>query len=199
MAMKFLITLAHPSQQSQAHLIHSQIVSVLRAGGHEVRVRDLYAEGFDAILTKGEWDDYFADPSRLFLARTRDIEDLSWAEALVLVFPTWAFGPPAILKGWFEKAFLPGHAFTMPGPLDMPFGPGLPNIRRLICVTSGGSPSWLVWLIGQPVRRTITRGYRLMFHWTCRTKWFQLHRMDDVTDAQRQAFNARVLRYFSSL
>ena len=37
----------------------------------------------------------------------------SAAEALVLSFPVWNFGYPAILKGFFDRVFLPGVSFDL--------------------------------------------------------------------------------------
>ena len=197
--MKILVVLAHPSERSLAYNLNRVIVESLLNGGHEVRNRDLYGEGFDPVLSRSEWEDYFNNPSRLAHVYARDVNDIAWADALVLVFPTWAYGPPAILKGWFEKAFLPDRAFTMPGPFGLPLAPKLTNIRRIVCVTSSGSPRWLMWLVGHPIRRMVLRGYRMMLHWGCRTKWFQLYRMDAVSDRERRQFERRVVGYFSRL
>ena len=38
------------------------------------------------------------------------------AEALLLVYPTWWFGPPAMLKGWIDRVWLPGVAFRLAAP-----------------------------------------------------------------------------------
>ena len=35
------------------------------------------------------------------------------AEALVLSFPVWNYGYPAILKGFFDRVFLPGVSFEL--------------------------------------------------------------------------------------
>lgn len=38
-------------------------------------------------------------------------EKLSRADAVIVQFPLWSFGMPAILKGWFDRIFVNGFAF----------------------------------------------------------------------------------------
>lgn len=38
-------------------------------------------------------------------------EKIKWADHLVLVFPVWWGGLPAMTKGFFDRLFLPGFAF----------------------------------------------------------------------------------------
>ena len=55
----------------------------------------------------------------------------------MLVFPVWNFGYPAILKGFFDRVFLPGVSFKLD---DGKVRPALHNIRKLAAVvTYGGS------------------------------------------------------------
>ena len=86
------------------------------------------------------------------------------AESLVLIFPTWMYGPPAMLKGWFERVWLPGVAFEIPrGQQKRAIGL-FSNIRRLTVVTTSGSPRWWLWLIRDPCRNLFARGFRVLFH-----------------------------------
>ncbi len=96
----------------------------LTAAGHELRVRDLYAEGFDPVMRDAEWRAYFEDPSVDARPLHADhVADLRWAEGLVLVYPTWWYGPPVDPQGLVraglaarrhlrgaEDAARPGHA-----------------------------------------------------------------------------------------
>lgn len=38
-------------------------------------------------------------------------EDIRWAEHIVMVYPVWWGMAPAVLKGFIDRAFLPGFAF----------------------------------------------------------------------------------------
>ena len=114
---------------------------------------DLYAAGFNPALTEAERASYYAsfDRSRL----EGEIADLLWAEALVLIFPTWWFGFPAILKGWFDRVWAPGVAYDHAADLGR-IRPRLTALRRVIAITTLGSPWWVDHLVmRQPVRRVL--------------------------------------------
>ena len=87
--------------------MHTRVVEILRAGGHIVDDLDLYAEKFDPVMSR-EGLLRYVDIN----ANTREVElyvqRLRAAEALVLVFPVWFDGLPAIMQGYFQRVFLPG-------------------------------------------------------------------------------------------
>ena len=59
----------------------------------------------------------------------RHVERLQWAEGIVFCFPTWCFGLPAMLKGYFDRLFMPGVAFDLSDPKNVK--PMLTNIQRI--------------------------------------------------------------------
>ena len=87
----------------------------LAEAGHEVDLLDLYAEGFDPVLTAERRRDYH-DPARNRRNNEAYADRLMAANALVAQFPTWSFGPPAMLKGWFDRMFGPGIALDLSDP-----------------------------------------------------------------------------------
>src|SRR5258706_7516440 len=143
--MRVLVVYAHPLSNSFAAALRDAVVARLRDGGHEVDHCDLYAEGFDPVLTAPERRAYnTAHPD--LTAVEPYVARLQAAEALVLCFPTWWYGMPAILKGWFDRVLATGVAFTLPeggGAIR----PALQNIRELAVVTTYGSPWWLMKLV----------------------------------------------------
>ena len=44
----------------------------------------------------------------------REQARLEKADFLIFVFPIWWGGVPAILKGWFDRVWIEGVAFTLP-------------------------------------------------------------------------------------
>jgi putative NADPH-quinone reductase len=68
--------------------------------------RDLYADQFQPVLTLAEREVHYAVGANLAGVEGY-VERLRAAEALVLCFPTWWYGMPAILKGWFDRIWLP--------------------------------------------------------------------------------------------
>ena len=85
-------------------------VEALTASGHSVELRDLYAEGFDPVLSTYQRAGVFNETARLPEVE-HHVAALLRADWLILVYPTWWFGMPAMLKGWFDRVWLPGVAF----------------------------------------------------------------------------------------
>jgi len=88
-------------------------------------------------------------------ALENEIADLQWAESIILVFPTWWFGPPAILKGWFDRVWAPGIAYEHASDLG-PIKPRLSSLRKVLAFTTLGSPWWVdYFILRRPVRRVL--------------------------------------------
>jgi NAD(P)H dehydrogenase (quinone) len=151
--MKCLLVHAHPLPDSLCGQIASDAEAALRRAGHDVRRLDLYESGFAPALTGAERANYYGRYDRSQLLA--EIDDLLWAEALVLVFPTWWFGMPAILKGWFDRVWAPGVAYDHAADLGR-IRPRLSSLRRVVAITTLGSPWWVDRLVlRQPVRRVL--------------------------------------------
>lgn len=83
------------------------------------------------------------------------VEALQWAEGLILVYPTWWYSQPAILKGWIDRVWRPGIAFTLRDE-GRRLRPALANIHLIGVITSFGSPWWFwTFLMGAPGRKII--------------------------------------------
>ena len=118
--MRVLTILAHPQPGSFNHAIASAAVAALEAGGHEVVFHDLYAEGFDPLLSSEE----IPKGAQIDEALARHCRDLSEAEGIIVVHPNWWGMPPAILKGWVDRVVRPGLAYEF---LEGDSGQGVPR------------------------------------------------------------------------
>lgn len=197
--MRILVIHAHPSEHSFNTALRDAAHRALTNAGHEVRIIDLWREGFDPVMAPEEWHRYFNDPAANESALAAHIDQLRWAEGLCLIFPTWFYGPPAMLKGWMERVLLPGVAFEVPdGRSDLIRGK-LRNIRHFLVITTSGSPRWYLTLIGNPARGTLFRGMRSLFHPKCRRRWLQLYSMDRAGDPDRARFVEKVERTLAQL
>lgn len=148
MPMNVLVVLAHPESQSvNGHLARSA-AAAMTAAGHSVRVSDLYAEHFDPCEA-GRHFRSSRDPAR-FDAQAEQrhawdtqslageikqhVENVLWADLVILQFPLWWFGLPAILKGWVDRVFVYGGLYSSSRRHDKGVCGGK---KVLFCVTTG--------------------------------------------------------------
>jgi len=133
--------------------VATTVVDTLKKNGHEHKLIDLYRSGFDPRLTDSERAEYYENFDRTALEK--EITDLQWAESIILVFPTWWFGPPAILKGWFDRVWAPSIAFDHAEDLGS-IKPRLNSLRKVVAFTTLGSPWWVdYFILRRPVRRVL--------------------------------------------
>lgn len=123
--MKFFIVHAHHEPKSFNGALTRRAEEALVAAGHEVRVSDLYAMGFDPVSDRRNFTtvadaDYLkqqAEEARAseaggFVAEIEaEIAKLEWCDVLIFQFPLWWFGMPAILKGWVDRVFAMGRVY----------------------------------------------------------------------------------------
>ncbi|MER8368204.1 NAD(P)H-dependent oxidoreductase [Mesorhizobium sp. M1378] len=186
--MNVLVLYAHPVETSFNAGLHRTIVERLTAAGHAVDDCDLYAEGFDPRLTRAERLSYHdqrgaGDPTAAY------IERLLRADALVLSFPVWNFGYPAILKGFFDRVFLPGVSFKL---VDGKVQPSLHNIRKVVAVTTYGGSRFRAMLIGDPPRKLVKRVLRATIKPGGSVSYIAHYSMNLSTDETRTRFVAKV-------
>jgi len=194
--MRILYLYCHPLEESFHAAIRDAGVAALRANGHEVDLCDLYAEGFQPVLTAEMRRDYH-DISLNRKGIEGYIDRLYHAEALVVQFPTWCFGFPAMLKGFFDRIFGPGITFDLSVP-GKP-RPMLQHIRHVVGISTYGRDRLRAFLVGNPPRKMITRYLRWFVAPGARIRYCALYHMNVATEAQRKAFLARVTTELSSL
>jgi putative NADPH-quinone reductase len=183
-----LVLYAHPCADSFAAALHQTAVQSLQDRGWKVDDCDLYAEGFDPVLSAEERRGYH-DTTTNTLPVQNHVDRLRAADALILCFPVWNFGYPAILKGYLDRVFLPGVSFRLDeGRLST----CLTNIRHLATVTTYGADRWRAILAGDPPRRSVTRHIRACVHPRARMRYLALYGMNGATGNQRAAFLNRV-------
>lgn len=151
--MKCLVVIAHPLADSLCNSLATKAIEHLGKNGHEVVEQNLYAEEFSPALTAHERRSYYNKFDTYNLGES--ILRLQEAEALVLVFPTWWFGFPAILKGWFDRVWAPGFAFENSYDLSA-ITPKLDKLQNVLVITTLGSPWWVDrFVMFRPVKRIV--------------------------------------------
>ena len=187
--MRVLVVYSHPVETSFNAAVHARVVQSLRSAGHEVDDCDLYAEDFNPVLSRAERLGYHNIPSNR-LPVQRYVERIEWAEALVFCFPTWCFGLPAMLKGFFDRVFVPGVAFDMSDPANV--RPALTHIRRVAAVVTYGRPRWTAFMMGDPPRKVITRYLRVLTGGKAKVDYHAYYHMNVATPPKLQRFIERV-------
>ncbi|MFE7960947.1 NAD(P)H-dependent oxidoreductase [Streptomyces sp. NPDC057413] len=157
--MKTLIVYAHPEPKSLNGALKDLAVLTLESAGHEVRVSDLYAMNWKAVVDASDYGPYASSPLRVARdsgrafdagALTADVraeqEKLLWADMIIFQFPLWWYTMPAILKGWVDRVFTYHFAYGVGEHSDTKygerFGEGtLAGRRALLSVTVGGPQS----------------------------------------------------------
>lgn len=148
--MRVFIVHAHPEPSSFNAAMKDLAVETLSECGHEVRVSDLYAMGFNPVAGRHDFREC-ADPIVFHYQREQrhavstggfaddvsaEQEKLAWCDLLIMQFPIWWFGLPAILKGWVDRVVAVGFAYDD----GKRFERGLMRGRRgLLALTTGGT------------------------------------------------------------
>lgn len=135
---RILIINGHPYEKSFCSAITDAYEKGARQAGAEVKRINLGDLRFDPILHKGYHEIQPLEPD-LIKAQA----EIKWAEHLVFVFPTWWVGPPALMKGFLDRAFLPGFAFKY----------------------HKDSPFWDKLLKGRSARVFITMDSLIVYNW----------------------------------
>ncbi|MEU5263568.1 NAD(P)H-dependent oxidoreductase [Amycolatopsis sp. NPDC021455] len=201
-----VVLLAHPRPGSFNHALAERVRDTLTGAGRPVRFHDLYAEGFDPVLTA---DEAYTSGTRVeeFLAATPDPlvrrhrDELRDATGLVAIHPNWWGKPPAILGGWLDRILVPGVAYRLDDAGGAP--ESLLALRQLLVVNTSdtteerertlfGDPLDAIWrrclapYLGEPqVSRMVLRvvadaGERRRAGW-----------LDDVEAEVRRRFGGR--------
>jgi len=158
---RIVVLCGHPLKDSYCASLARAYAEGAREAGHEVRECHVADCQFDPLLRHGYRERQPLEPDLLRLQ-----QDLVWAEHLVIAFPVWWGTPPALLKGLFDRLFLPGFAYqytsrSSPFPNRLLAG----RSARILCTMD--SPPWYYRLcIGAPGVRMMRRsllgfcGYR---------------------------------------
>lgn len=188
--MKCLVVQAHPLDESLCATLVRRSVAALQSSGHEVAVEDLCRQGFEPSLTPAERASYYADYDASAVAPW--VERLLWAEGIVLLFPTWWFGFPAVLKGWFDRVWGPGIAYDHAvhyGPIKS----RLHNLHEMLAVTTLGAPAWVdTVLLRRPVKKVLKTAILGTCAPKCRLRMLSLYKSEKLTPRQVERFVRRV-------
>ncbi|MDO8909784.1 MAG: NAD(P)H-dependent oxidoreductase [Pseudohongiella sp.] len=142
MSKRILLIQGHPDVAAP-HLNHAladAYANGAKAAGHEVRIVNVSALDFPMLRSQQDWEHGEVPPT---LKDAQD--DILWAEHLVVFFPLWLGGMPAVLRAFLEQVLRPGFAFNY----------------------SKSNPMGVKGLKGRSARVVVTMGMPSLFY-----KWF---------------------------
>ena len=191
---KCLLVSCHPLANSLCNYLVDQVKLGFARHSIEVDHLDLYKSNFTAPLTPAERQNYHTNEFESS-ALTQEIEALKGADILILVFPTWWFGLPALLKGWFDRVWAPGVAFDHPSAPGGRITPKLSNLKHCLVITTLGSPWWFDHLVlWRPLRRILKRALIGTCSPAAEFKMFSLYNALTVEHRRLERFLLRVNR-----
>ena len=184
--MRILAVHAHPDSESFNARLHRAVVERLRQR-HEVDDCNLYAERFQPVIDAADFDAYMG--GKVPEAIEPHAQRLRAAQALLFMFPTWNYGLPAILKGYFDRVWRAGVSFELKNGRPHPL---LRHITHLAVITTYGSPwAYNKLFMFEPNKRVFMRGFGGLLAPRLQKLWLAQYSEDRISDAQRQAYIAK--------
>ena len=153
MGKRILILQGHPDASTRhfCHALAESYADAARTAGHEVKVLEIARIAFPLLSSKAEWDEGVV-PSSLEPAQ----QDIRWAQHLVIVYPLWLGGMPALLKGFLEQVARPDFAVSRAVPNAMPRK--LLKDRSARIVVTMGIPALIYrWYFGAHALKALKR------------------------------------------
>ena len=132
--MKILIVYSHPNPASFNYAIKEASEKELEQLGHDVKVRDLYQLGFNPVLSGGDFEGIHSGNTLTEIKEEQDYVD--WADALIFIHPVWWTGLPAMVKGYIDRIFSFGFAYTYEDGMPK----GLLDGKKVFIINTTGAP-----------------------------------------------------------
>jgi putative NADPH-quinone reductase len=194
---RILVVSCHPLKDSlNRNLVETVLAKLSQSGAHFTH-RELYDAGFDPRLRSHERGSYYQGPFD-GQALEDEIAELTEADHLILIFPTWWFNLPAILKGWFDRVWAPGITFDHASDLG-PIKPRLTGLKSTLIITTLGSPAWVDWLwMGRPVKRILQRSLFKVCAPQARFSYLCLYKAEDVSPTRLGKFKQEISKALST-
>lgn len=193
--MNLLVIYTHPNHQS---LSYAFLQRTLQGGGEnaaisDIKVLDLYEEGFDPVLVFNQERrrrDMHKEPS-LELYR----EQLIWADKIVFIYPIWWGRPPAMLLGYIDRMFASGFAYREKGGL---LPEGLLKGKSAVCISVMKGPAMYPFFWLNNAHKVLMRRALLQFVGVRKVKFFEFGSMESAKGRHEQKLE-RVYRYFRTV
>lgn len=188
---KIFLLLGHCDDSGMCGAIANSYESAARAAGHTVERMNIGQMHFDPVLHKGYRAMQELEPD---LKRFQEL--VQWCDHFVIIYPVWWVGMPALLKGLFDRAWLPGSAFryikTKAGKRTI-FWHRLFRGKTARTILTSGTAPWLVRFLPGNVNAQLKWGILWFAGFKVRSTWFGPS--ENVPDDRRARWLARISEY----
>lgn len=153
MTKRIVIIQGHPDpdEARYCHALASAYKDGAISAGHEVKTIDIAGLDFPILRSRAEWEN---EPP---LADIKNAQNaMAWAQHVVIIYPLWLGGMPALLKGFLEQLMRPDFAFKgelMMGKTESP----LSGRSARIVVTMGMPAFFYRWYYGAHSLKSLER------------------------------------------
>jgi NAD(P)H dehydrogenase (quinone) len=137
--MHIYIVYCHPSSKSFTFSVLESFISGLQEAGHTYEIGDLYGMDFKTDMDLEQYDRETSLEPCLPVPADVSVEQkkIDSADALVFVYPVWWSDCPAKLKGWFDRVWTLGYAYSYENGSHNTSGIG---IARALVICPAGHP-----------------------------------------------------------
>ncbi len=185
---KILVLLGHPDKSGLCGTLADAYEAAARAGGHDVSRMNIGEMEFDPVLHHGYRIRQTLEPD---LARFQQL--ITAADHFVVIYPVWWVGMPALMKGLFDRAWLPGSAFRymkLPSGKKSIFWHRMFRGRTARIIMASGTAPWMVRLLPGNVNAQLKWGILWFAGFWVRTTW--LGPSENVPERRKARWLARV-------
>lgn len=132
--MKVLVVYCHPSSNSFTYKVKESFLEGLESADHTYEVSDLYADGFNPVMSEAEYlrEGFYREDEPVAEDVAKEQAKINNADSIVFIYPDFWTSSPAMLEGWFQRVWTCGFAYG-----DNPSMKQLD--KALVLITMGGT------------------------------------------------------------
>ena len=170
--MKVLVVYCHPSNNSFTYQVKEAFIKGLEKSGHTYIVSDLYAQGFNPVMSEKEYlrEGFYRLDDTIAPDIVKEQEKINQSDVIVFIYPDFWTASPAMLEGWFQRVWTYGYAYgdkTQMKTLE----------KAIFLITMGGSLNDDIRRIQLDAMKTVMVGDRIKD----RAKECQVYAFDEMT------------------